>query len=166
MERCKANRQNLNNELNKIENYLINKKKISIEEILKLTNLAENYNVGEITDSCLIKNSKKTANILNENSFSIEDCILIIRTLLIKSKRLLKIQQEINKEANVDQVITSFKPPIFWKEKETVKEQIRIWPLKKIKELIIKINEIESQIKKNSSSSINILSDFIIGQSK
>ena len=51
----------------------------------------------------------------------------------MKSKRLLKIQQEINKEANVDQVITSFKPPIFWKEKETVKEQIRIWPLKKLK---------------------------------
>jgi len=166
VERCKGNRQNLNNELNKIENFLSNKKKISIEEILRLTNLAENYNVAEITDSCLIKNSKKTANILNENNFSIEDCILIIRTLLIKSKRLLKIQQEINKELNVDQVITSFKPPIFWKEKEIVKEQIRIWPLKKIKELIIKINEIEILVKKNSSSSINILSDFIIGQSK
>ena len=166
VERCRANRQNLNNELNKIENYLIDKKKISIEEILKLTNLAENYNVAEITDSCLVKNSKKTANILNENSFPIEDCILIIRTLLNKSKRLLKIQQEINKEVNLEQVISSFKPPIFWKDKEIVKEQIKKWPLKKIKELIVRINEVEILIKKNSSTSMNILSDFILGQSK
>ena len=86
VERCRGNRQNLNNELIKIENFLISKKNISIEAILKLTNLAENYNVSELIDSCLAKNTNKTANILNENNFSIEDGILIIRTLLTLSK--------------------------------------------------------------------------------
>ena len=165
VERCRGNRQNLNNELIKIENFLISKKNISIEEILKLTNLAENYNVSELIDSCLAKNTNKTANILNENNFSIEDGILIIRTLLTKTKRLLKLQKEINNQKNIDQVITSFKPTIFWKDKEVIKQQISFWPLKKIEKLITKISEVEIIIKKNSTNSINILCDFIINQS-
>ena len=131
VERCRGNRQNLNNELIKIENFLISKKDISIEGILKLTNLAENYNVSELIDSCLAKNINKTGNILNENNFSIEDGILIIRTLLTKAKRLLKLQKEINNQKNIDQAITSFKPTIFWKDKEVIKQQISFWPIKK-----------------------------------
>ena len=165
VERCRGNRQNLNNELIKVESFLISKKNISIEEILKLTNLAENYNVSELIDSCLAKNTNKTANILNENNFSIEDGVLIIRTLLTKAKRLLKLQKEINNQKNIDQVISSFKPTIFWKDKEVVKQQISLWPLRKIEKLIIKISEIEIIIKKNSTNSINILCDFIINQS-
>ena len=165
LERCRGNRQNLNNELIKIENFLISKKNINIEEILKLTNLAENYNVSELIDSCLAKNTNKTANILNENNFSIQDGILIIRTLLTKAKRLLKLQKVINNQKNIDQVITSFKPTIFWKDKEVIKQQINFWPLKKIEKLITKISEVEIIIKKNSTNSISILCDFIINQS-
>ena len=118
-----------------------------------------------MVDNCLAKNSKKTVNILNENNYSSEDCILIIKTLLIKAKRLNKLQNQTKNNKNIDQVITSFKPPIFWKDKEMVKEQIKSWSLKKIENLIYKINEIELLIKKNSSNSINILFDFIITQS-
>ena len=163
--RSRGDRLNLNNEMNKIENFTKNKKKINISEILKLTNLAENYSVTELVDNCLAKNSKKTVNILNENNYSSEDCILIIRTLLIKAKRLNNLQNQTKNNKNIDQVITSFKPPIFWKDKEIVKEQIKNWSLKKIENLIYKINEIELLIKKNSSNSINILFDFIITQS-
>ena len=163
--RSRGDRLNLNNEMSKIENFTKNKKKINIDEILKLTNLAENYSVTELVDNCLAKNSKKTVNILNENNYSSEDCILIIKTLLIKAKRLNKLQNQTKNNKNIDQVITSFKPPIFWKDKEIVKEQIKNWSLKKIENLIYKINEIELLIKKNSSNSINILFDFIITQS-
>ena len=57
--RCRGDRQNLNNELEKIKNYTQNKSKVEIQDILKLTNLAENYNVSELIDSCLSKNKKK-----------------------------------------------------------------------------------------------------------
>ena len=99
--RSRGDRQNIKNELNKIENYIKNKKNVSVENILKLTNLAENYNVGELIDSLLNKNLKKTSNILNENNYSTEDCILIIRTLLMKSKRLLRLYKLINKGNNI-----------------------------------------------------------------
>ena len=164
VERCRGNRENLYNELEKIENYSRNKKRVNYDEILKITNLAENYNVSELTDNCLAKNTKKTSHILNENNFSTDDCILIVRTLLIKAKRILKLQEEINNNSNIEQVVKNFKPPIFWKDKEIVKTQIENWPLKKIQNVIIKINEVELLIKKNSLNSLNILSNFIIAQ--
>ena len=163
--RSRGDRFNLNNEITKIENFINNKKKININDILKLTNLAENYSVNELVDSCLAKKTMKTINILNENNYSAEDCILIIKTFLIKAKRLNKLQNQNKDNKNIDQIITSFKPPIFWKDKEIVKEQIKNWSANKIENLIYKINEIELLIKKNSSNSINILFDFIITQS-
>lgn len=164
VERCRGDRQNLNNELQKIASFIKGKNKIDIQDLLKLTNLAENYDVSELIDGCLAKNRKRTINILNENNFSLEDCILIIRIFLIKSKRLLKILQNFGKGNNIDNVISSFRPPIFWKDKEIVKQQIKNWSYKNIEDLIFKISEVELLIKKNSNNSINILSDFIIEQ--
>ena len=166
IERSRGNRENLNNELDKINNYSKFGKKISTEDILKLTNLSENYNVSELTDNCLAKNIKKTANILNENNFNSEDCILIIRTLLVKAKRLLKLRENVKNNQNIEQVVATFKPPIFWKDKDIVKQQINNWSLDKIKKMIINISETELLIKKNSINSLNILSDFILTQSR
>jgi len=164
IDRCRGNRQNLRNELDKIDSFVKNKKNINIDQIMKLTNLAENYNVSELIDSYLAANFKKTINILNENNFSIEDCMLITRTLLVKSKRLYKLLLEINNNKSIEEAISSFKPPIFWKDKEIVKQQIKNWSLNRTENLIYKTNELELLIKKNSYNSINILSDFIINQ--
>ena len=165
IDRSRGSRQNLNNELNKIENYHQNNNKINLEVITKLTNLAENYHVSEITDICLSKNTKKTAKILNENILSIEDAMLIIRTFLSKTKRLLRLQEKISNDKSVELAIKDFKPPIFWKDKDIVKKQIMKWSLEDLKRLIIEINDVELLIKKNSSNTINILSDFILTKS-
>ena len=163
--RCRGDRKNLNNELKKIESFIKNKNKVDVEDLIKLTNLAENYSVSELIDNCLAKNKKKIAHILNENNYSLEDCILIIRTFLTKSKRLLKLKKEILNNQSIDNVIETFKPPIFWKDKEIIKKQIQNWTYQDIKYLIYNINETELLIKKNSISSVNILSNFIIEQS-
>ena len=165
VERSRGDRQNLNNELNKIENFIKNKKKISVNEISKITNLSENYNVSELVDSCLAKNNRRTVKILNENNYSGDDCILIIRTLLNKAKRLKKIHSEIKIKNNLDQAIASFKPPIFWKDKEIVKQQLMNLSHKKTEELIFEINDIELLIKKNSTNAVNIMSNFILYRS-
>tara|TARA_Y100000590_G_scaffold416626_1_gene515537 strand:+ start:12904 stop:13899 length:996 start_codon:yes stop_codon:yes gene_type:complete len=163
--RCNGDRQNLNNELNKIENFVVNKKNMSLDDVLKLTNLTENYNTFELVDNCLSKNYKKTINILNENNYTSDESILIIKTLLNRSKRLFHLRKQTEQNKNIDLVISSFKPPIFWKEKEIVKQQIKNWSLKNIENLIYETNEIELLIKKNSSNSLNIVSDFLINQS-
>ena len=165
IERSRGSRQSLYNELNKIDNYCKNNNKISLEALIKLTNLAENYHVSELTDICLSKNTRRTAKILNENILSVEDTMLIMRTFLSKTKRLLKIQEEINKNKSIEIAIKDFKPPIFWKDKDAVKKQITKWTLPDLKKLIMEISDIELLLKKNSSNSINILSDFILTKS-
>ena len=117
IERSRGDRKNLNNELAKIESFLLNKKNINLQEIIKLTNLADNYSASELIDHSLAKNTRKTVTILNENNFSDEDSIIIIRTLLIKLKRLVKIYELVDEKNNIDQAVSSFKPPIFWKDK-------------------------------------------------
>ena len=166
IERSRGDRKNLKNELQKIESFSLNKKNINFQEIIKLTNLADNYSASELIDHCLAKNTKKTVTILNENNYSDEDNMIIIKTLLNKLKRLLKIHDLIDEKSNIDQAVSSFKPPIFWKDKPIVTQQLKSWGKKELKDLIFKSNSIELLIKKNSAIAKNILSDFIINNSK
>ena len=165
IEKCNGDRSYLKNELNKIKNYTSGKKKISSEEILKLVNLSENFALSELIDNCLAKNKNKITNILNENNYNTEDCIIILRTFLSKAKRILKLAIEFEKNKDISKTINSAKPPIFWKEKDIVRIQLNKWNPKKIKELINGINNIELETKKNHNNSILILTNFILEKS-
>ena len=162
IERSQGDRINLKNELQKIINLSQNNKKLDLEDILKLTNLSENYSAGELVDNCLSKNKKRTLNILNENIPSSEDNILILRTFLIKLKRLRKLRLNLKENNNIDQVINSFKPPIFWKDKNIIKQQIKIWKLNDIESFIVDLNNTESLIKKNPQISNQIINNMIL----
>ena len=163
--KCNGDRSSLLNELVKIENFAAGGRKISTENICKLINLSENHSVSELIDNCLIKNKKKIMLIINENNFSNEDCILITRTFLIKSKKILALSQQYKINQNIDLTISSARPPIFWKDKEIVMQQIYKWTPKKISTLIYKLNELELNIKKNMNNSIHLICDFILEQS-
>ncbi len=86
--RCNGDRGNLNSELLKISNYLIDKKTISLKEVYTLTNLSENYSAFELVDASLSKNLKKTQEILDENNYTQEDAFLVFikKTLKIKNE--------------------------------------------------------------------------------
>ena len=161
IERCKGDRGNLKNELSKIENFSHGKKSIDIKDVVLLTNISKNYSVNELVDSYLAKNTKKIYRILNENIFSNEDCILILRSLLSKSKRLLKLREQFDKKESIEDVVSNFRPPIFWKDKDNVKKQIQSWSLKEVRNLVYKTSDIEILVKKNSSNSVNFIRDFV-----
>tara|TARA_B100001029_G_scaffold103503_1_gene85276 strand:- start:1731 stop:2696 length:966 start_codon:yes stop_codon:yes gene_type:complete len=159
--RARGDRGNLINELNKIEILSKTKKNIKIEDILKLTNLSENYSVFELAENYLAKNKKQISKILNENNFVNEECVLILRTILNRSKRLLKLKESQGQTGNIDLTISSYKPPIFWKEKDIVKKQIQAWSVEEVKQMIRKLSNLEILIKKNSNNSLNFVSDFV-----
>ncbi len=160
--RCNGDRGILKNELNKIELFLRGKKNITTENILKLTNLIENYSISELIDNCLAKNIKKTIEILSENNFNADDCIEISRIFLNKSKKILYLVNLFNENTNIEKTVSLAKPPIFWKDKDIVKKQILEWKPNQIKKLIYDLGEIELQIKRNYSNSLNILSNFLL----
>ena len=164
--KVKGDRKLLVNELQKIEMFLKNKRKITIDEINKLINISDNSDVAELIDNCLAKNRKKTIFLMNENNFNSNDLILIIKIFLFKTKRLLNLVRRFSLHNNIDKTILETKPPIFWKDREIVKKQIKSWSLEQVEKLILEINQIEFQIKTNSQNSIHILSDFILSKSR
>ena len=86
--------------------------------------------------------------------------------MLAKAKRLLKLKETTKNHTNIDNVISNYKPPIFWKDKEIVKLHMKYWSLKSTNELIINLNEVELIVKKQTTNSINILCDFILSQAQ
>jgi len=162
--KCNGDREFLENELSKIEFFLYNKKSIETHELSKLINLIENHSISDLLDNCLINNSRKVLLILNENNFNNEDCIIIIKTFLAKTKKILKLANNYVKNNNLEMTISESKPPIFWKEKDTVKQQLQKWKPDMLKKLIANINQVELELKKNSQSSLSILMNFIFEQ--
>ena len=163
--KCNGDREALLNELNKIEYFSINGKKINTEVLTKLTNLSENHSISELIDNCLAMNKKKVIGILNENNFSNEECILITRTLLNKSKKIQKLSDEFEINKNIELTISTAKPPIFWKDKDITKKQIYNWTPENVRKLIFRLSHVELLVKKNINNSINLITDFILEQS-
>ena len=159
-----GDRRNLINELEKLEFYTKNGKKINNQNITKLVNLANEHDISDLINYCLSKNKKKTISILNENNFQNEDCVLITRIFLNKAKKILQLATQYETNKNIDLTISTARPPIFWKDKEIIKEQIQKWNSNKIKNLIYQINLLELNLKKNISNPVNLLSDFIMEQ--
>ena len=165
VEKCNGDRSNLKNELDKIKSYSTNRKKISSEEISKLINLSENYELSELIDNCLAKNRNKIINILNENNYNTEDGIIILRTFLSKAKKILKLATQLEQNKDINTTINSARPPIFWKDKEIVKLQLKNWKPEKIEDLIKNLNDLELEIKQNYNNSILIITNFILEKS-
>ena len=159
--RCNGDRGHLNSELDKVLIYIDGRKSINLEEIYKLTNLAENFSINELVDTALSKNSQKISNIISESNYKSEDGILILRTFLQKAKRLLNLYEKQNESTSLDGLVDNYKPPIFWKDKPIVKKQLENWSIPRIKDLIININKTETFLKKNSSISLMLVFNFI-----
>ena len=163
--KCNGSREFLKNELEKVELFSKTKKNITLDNLIKLINLSEDFTISELVDYCLAKNQKKTFHIINENNFSNDDSIIITRTFLNKLKRILILSENYQLNKNIDQIISEARPPIFWKDKEIVKKQIMNWSTKSLENLIFQLNKIEIQIKRNSNNALNLILDFIIEKS-
>tara|TARA_B100000674_G_scaffold431754_1_gene389141 strand:- start:7 stop:990 length:984 start_codon:yes stop_codon:yes gene_type:complete len=162
VDKCQGDRNNLNQELGKVEMFINGNTNVKVSDILKLISLSENYTVSELVDSCLSKNVKDTAKILNENIYTNDDCMLILRTMLNKTKRLIKLRDDYDETKNLDTTVSNFRPPIFWKDKDLVKKQLLKWDKKNSSKLIFEINELEKIIKKNTENSLRITYDFVL----
>ena len=161
VERASGDRNNLRNEINKLKSFALNKQAISYDQVKELTNMAGNYQNDYIVNICLNGDKKRLNKTIGENNFFPEDFFILLKTFNKKIHRLLKIKILNRSEKNINQIFTQIKPPIFWKEKEDVKKQVRLWNEKKLNLIIKKINEIELSCRKNHELATNIILDFL-----
>ena len=99
---------------------------------------------------------------MNENTLSVEDNIVVLKSFLYKLKRIKKLKENLIENNNIDAIITSYKPPIFWKDKDIIKQQLKIQSKENLEDLIKEVNRIENLVKKNSLVSNLIINNFIL----
>tara|TARA_Y100000816_G_C26079884_1_gene569003 strand:- start:431 stop:1408 length:978 start_codon:yes stop_codon:yes gene_type:complete len=162
--RCNEDRGILLKELNKLVLFSSGGKIIDLDRIKKLTNIGENYDISKLIDQCLSKNKKNVIKIINENNFSNEDCVQITRVFLLKTKKIYFLSLLFENNNDMEFTISSAKPPIFWKDKELIKQQINKWNSNSLRVLMYKLNELELLIKKNMNNSINLITNFLLEQ--
>tara|TARA_B100000700_G_scaffold331712_1_gene467410 strand:+ start:6353 stop:7339 length:987 start_codon:yes stop_codon:yes gene_type:complete len=165
IDKSMGDRKNLKNEMNKILNYCLDKRKISRNEISKLINFNGDDNYFELIDNCLSKNYIKVGKIINNNNFSKNDSIILIRSFLSRLKRLIELKKLQMELTGSKETVENFKPPIFWKDKQIVQKHIEIWPIDKVYALINEVNNLEIKYKKNSQFSNNLIFDLILNTS-
>ena len=119
--KCSGDREILRNEIDKVKYYTLKGKKITSEKILKLINLIENFSIFELVNNCLAKNKRKTLNILTENNFDSADAIIIIRTFLLRAKKIYELRKSYEKNKNLDITINNSKTSDFLERKRNCK---------------------------------------------
>ena len=160
IEKSNLDRNNLRNEIEKIKSYSLNKKKLEIEEMRSLINFSGNYKNDTLVNECLCGNISQYKKIISELYTNTVNEILLLRILSSKVHRLLKIKEQENKSNNLDNLINTSKPAIFWKEKLLVKKQLSIWNIFDLKKIIDDINNTELLCKKNPQISNSIFFNF------
>ena len=117
----------------------------AIDEICTDMDLKKN---DEIIDILLSKNEKNInefiSNMSNYEKNFIE-IIIILRSFIIK---ILDIQKN-NKNLSIDERIERYKPPIFWKDKDRIKNILKIWSANNLEKFLSNLNVIETEFKRN-----------------
>jgi DNA polymerase-3 subunit delta len=162
IEKTDSNRQILKNELEKLKNLIITKKKINPVDIAKLVKNSDGDNFFELIDFFLLKDKNKLKKILNETNLSSDNTINIVRILLLRIKKLIKIKEIIkSNNQDIEKSLNSYKPPIFWKEKEIIKKQIDINSLDNLNEFTKIIFDLEKIIKKYPDNALKFMLNFL-----
>ncbi len=160
IERSNGDRNNLKNEIEKVKSFALNKKNLEIDEIKSIINFSGEYKADNLINECLCGNIPQYKKILSELYINTLNQIFLLRVLNNKIQRLLSMKELENSYNNLDSLLSTSKPPIFWKEKPMVKKQLTIWNLNDLKITMHEINNIEILCKKNPQISKIIFFDF------
>ena len=104
-----------------------------------------------LKDAALIGNKINTNRLLSDTVFEKENNIYYLNLINQRINKLNEIDNLKNEHSNIESVISSLKPPIFWKEKPILIEQSKKWNKIKLQTALEKTYNTELVIKSNSS---------------
>jgi len=155
IENCNLDRDKLNNEINKIVTYFI-EKNIDSDKLESLLDIKVNDNFSLLKDEALIGNKIKTNKRLSDTVIIDEKNILYLNIINSRLNKLNEVSI-LSKSTNLENAVSMVKPPIFWKDKPVFIEQVKKWNSNKIKNALKKTYELEIKMKSNSVINKNIL---------
>jgi len=149
-------RNKVNNEIDKIIS-CFKDKRIDLKKIDLLLNIRTNDDFNLLKDEALNGNKINTNRLLADTVFETENNIYYLNSINQRINRLKEIENMKQKNSNIETLISSLKPPVFWKDKSILIEQSRKWNKDKIQEALKKTYSAEIEIKSNSSIRKNLL---------
>ena len=155
IENCGLNRSKLKNELNKITTFFENKI-IDTNQLETLLNIKVNDSFDLLKDQALIGDKSKMNKLMSNTILENEKNIFYLNLINQRLMRLLEVAKTA-KNRNLDDVINTIKPPIFWKDKASFCHQARKWNKNKIKRMLKQTYDMELRIKSNSQIKQGIL---------
>ena len=161
VDNCNLDRVKLYNELNKIKIFFrenkINRNEL---EILLNTKITDDFN--NLRDEAFKGDKLKTNKLLNETNIDSDKSNYYLNSI---NQRLIKIYKVKNTDKSMDleEIIATIKPPIFWKDRPIFVAQSKKWDKKKLRLLIDKSSKIELRLK--SSHGVNkstLIKNFMV----
>ena len=143
-------RNKVNNEIDKIIS-CFKDKKIDLNKIDLLLNIRTSDDFNLLKDEALNGNKINTNRLLADTVFEVENNIYYLNSINQRINRLNEIENMKQQGSNVESLVSSLKPPIFWKDKPILIEQSKKWNKNKIQTALKKTYNIEVKIKSNSS---------------
>tara|TARA_B110000027_G_scaffold115593_1_gene125870 strand:+ start:174 stop:1172 length:999 start_codon:yes stop_codon:yes gene_type:complete len=150
------NRSKVNNEIEKIKSCFL-EKKINLEKIDLLLNIKTNDDFNKLKDEALKGNKIKTNKLLADTVFEPESNIYYLNSINQRINKLYEIEKMKQNNSNTETLVSSLKPPIFWKDKPVLIEQTNKWNENKIKKALEKTYTVELQIKTGSAIKNDLL---------
>ena len=149
IENINLDRTKLQQEIEKIKNYFLNKK-INTRDLEILLNTYFNDDFNSLKDVALLGNKEKTNKLLSRTILEEEKNFFYIFSINQRLDMLKRINVK-SLETNLNDAINNFKPPVFWKEKDNFKNQAEKWNSDKIEKILRETHLVEKEIKTNSS---------------
>ena len=159
-ENSNLDRDKLYNEINKIKIYFSDFK-IDTEKLKNLLDIKINDNFNLIRDEALNGNKKAINKLLSETVFENDKNIFYLNSF---NQRLYKLAEILKnkKNSNIESIIENIKPPIFWKDKPIITDQLRKWNLRKINNVLNKSYDLEIRLKSSSTINHNLLIKMLV----
>jgi len=154
-DKCNLNRDKLNNELDKIYTFFL-EKNIDRNKLEILLDNKINNDFNLLKDEAFNGNKIETNRLLSDTIIETEKNVLYLNII---NQRLLKLNEifKLIGKTNLEKAIDMLKPPIFWKDKPAFLKQAKKWNMNKIKKILSKTYNLELEIKSNSIVNKNIL---------
>ena len=155
LEACGNDRVKVYNEIDKIKSFFEDKK-ITTNNLSRLLNSPRVDDFNELKD-VVIKGNKHETNKLLTSTIIDQDRAVYYLSLI--NQRFYKIIDIIKakRERSIIETVNNIKPPVFWKDKQNIVDQVKMWNLKKIQIILKKIFDLEIILKSSSNINKNLL---------
>ncbi|XWO14037.1 DNA polymerase III subunit delta [Candidatus Hepatincola sp. Pdp] len=149
------------NEIEKIMLYTAQHKYIEMHHVETMVANNSDIAIDKLIYSLFLKQPQKAYELL-ESLLNDFNPIIIVRSLVNHTLRLLQVQNELQKGNNYDSIIANLKPPIFFMNKAPFKQQVYKWHTNTLEQLLDELNTLEIQTKSKASIASLLLKNFIL----